>query len=92
MFDVISMNTTGSKSVFIQVKTKSFKNTQGWKMGNVKKNEVHPTFPWGKRRAMILLIDNPYEGGKNNERHGAKSEFVFETGTQEYERTNHRST
>ena len=35
---------------------------------------VLPTFPWGKRYAMISLIDNPYEGGKSGERHGVVPE------------------
>lgn len=40
---------------------------------------VLPTFPWGKRYAMISLIDHPndaFEGGKTDERHGAVSEFA----------------
>ena len=48
-----------------------------------KKKEVLPTFPWGKRYAMISLIDNPYEGGKNDERHGAVPEFVGDCGSLE---------
>ena len=31
---------------------------------------VLPTFLWGKKYAMIFLIDNPYEGGKSDERQG----------------------
>jgi len=38
------------------------------------KKSVLPTFPWGKRYAMISLIDNPYEGGTSDERHGVVPE------------------
>ncbi len=44
MFDVIATNMTGSKSVFIQVKTKSVENTQGWKLGNIKKMKQEKTY------------------------------------------------
>jgi len=35
---------------------------------------VHPTFPWGKRYAMISLIDEPLQPGRPNERHGTVPE------------------
>ena len=36
---------------------------------------IFPTFPWGKRYAMISFIDNSHEGGEGDERHGAVPEF-----------------
>ena len=33
LFDVVVTNSTGTRSVSIQVKTRSVRNTQGWKLG-----------------------------------------------------------
>ncbi len=43
LYDVVVTNTAGTKSVAIQVKTRSISNKQGWKLGNdITKKMMNP--------------------------------------------------
>ena len=51
LFDVVATNPEGSDSVAIQVKTKSIKNKQGWKLGK----DIET--PQGNADLFVVLVD-----------------------------------
>ncbi|AXQ28506.1 aspartate-ammonia lyase [Solimonas sp. K1W22B-7] len=53
LFDVVATNMSGSKSVAIQVKTRSERNTQGWKLGTDITKKVAPA---GMFIALVNLV------------------------------------
>lgn len=56
VFDVVATSTNGSKSISIQVKTRSIRNKQGWKLGAEMAAENHP-------KGLFVVLVNLHDDG-----------------------------
>jgi hypothetical protein len=56
LFDVVAISPDGSRTVSLQVKTRSIHNKQGWKLGADMASEEHP-------KGLFVVLVNLHESG-----------------------------